>query len=194
MRKRPQDDVRHTINLLLDRGLIDVGEYFGEMTPDFDKPAGAPCPHQRHNKGCAVYTKRPWGCRLWNCRWLVNNDTAELRRPDRSRYVVDLMPDYITAVDNATGERRDVEVVQIWVDPQDRDAWRRDKDLIAFLERRGKEGIAAIMRYSESDALVVFPPSMATDRQWHEHSGDAVGRSISDRAEGIARAQQQRGE
>jgi len=61
------------------------------------KLAGQRCSHQKHHKGCAVYKQlgrvSP-ECRLWNCRWLVADDTAELSRPDRSHYVLDLMPDF----------------------------------------------------------------------------------------------------
>jgi len=59
-------------------------------------------------KGCAIYAKRPMSCALWNCRWLVNDDTAELSRPDRSPYVIDIMPDYVTVLDRETGVRRPI--------------------------------------------------------------------------------------
>ena len=157
--------------------------------PAFDKPAGARCPHQSHHKGCTVYAVRPLACRLWNCRWLVNNDTAELRRPDRSRYVIDIMPDYVELVDNETGKKTAVEVVQIWVDPHHRDAWR-DPALLAYIERRGKKGIAAIIRWSNRDALTVFPPTMAQDGQWHEYDHGTLRpeHTAQQRFDGIARA------
>ena len=62
------------------------------------KPARQRCKHQRHHKGCAVYRKRgfPPGCGAWNCRWLVEDVTDGLSRPDRSHYVLDVMPDYVT--------------------------------------------------------------------------------------------------
>lgn len=53
------------------------------------KEAGQRCKHQRHSKGCAVYAQLERvspECRLWNCRWLVENDTADLRlRPQPLR-------------------------------------------------------------------------------------------------------------
>ena len=47
------------------------------------KAAGERCRHQRHHKGCAVYRKRgfPSECGAWSCRWLVEDDTADLSRP-----------------------------------------------------------------------------------------------------------------
>jgi hypothetical protein len=40
-----------------------------------------------------VDTQRPPSCR----RWLADPDaTADLRRPNRTRYVIDLVPDFIT--------------------------------------------------------------------------------------------------
>lgn len=134
--------------------------------PDFEKPAGERCPHQRHGKGCAVYKRRPFGCQIWNCRWLVADDTADLRRPDRAGYVIDLMPDFVTLVDNATGGKRNVQVVVIWVDRSE--AWRHDRALSDYMLRRGAQGIATMVRFNERDAATIFPPNMADDGLWHE--------------------------
>lgn len=139
--------------------------------PPLAKKAGERCRYQRHHKGCAVHAKLSRvspSCALWNCRWLVNDDTADLRRPDRSHYVIDIMPDYVTLANNATGERNPVQVVQIWVDPDYPDA-HRDPALRAYLERRAKEGIAAIVRRNNNKSgLVIFAPELSVDCQWHE--------------------------
>lgn len=140
----------------------------------FDKPAGERCPHQRRT-GCAVYERRPFGCRSWTCRWLVNKDTADLSRPDRSHYVIDTMPDHIMSRDRATGEERAIEVVTIWCDPKYPNA-HRDPCLRAFLERRGREGVAALVRYSLQDGLVIMPPAISDDGKWHELRGEASER------------------
>lgn len=147
-----------------------------DLPGNFHKPAGERCPHQRFKKGCAVYgkPKMPPACRLWNCRWLVNDDTDALSRPDRSHYVLDITPDFITLRDDNNGSQRNIPVVQIWCDPNYRDAWR-DPHLLAYLERRGRDGIAALIRFNSKDAITLFPPSMAEDRQWHEiHNGAMV--------------------
>jgi hypothetical protein len=139
------------------------------------KKANERCQHQRFKKGCALYGRptMPPSCQVWNCRWLVNNDTAELSRPDRSHYVIDLMPDFVTLRDNNNNNNRThIEVVQIWVDPAHRDAWR-DPHLLAYLERRGREGVAALLRFGPGDVIGLFPPSMSEDQQWHEiHDGE----------------------
>lgn len=132
-----------------------------------NKEAGTRCRHQRHT-GCAIYARRPADCAVWFCKWLINDDAGELSRPDRSHYVIDMMPDYVTMTHNDTGERTQIPVVQIWVDPKHRDA-HRDPALRAWLERRGElDGFAAIIRYSATEGFVLFPPSMCADRQWHE--------------------------
>ena len=139
--------------------------------PPLHKAAGERCRYQRHHKGCAIYADRPWACRMWNCRWLVNDDAAELSRPDRSHYVIDVMPDFVTVVDNATGEKTNVQVVQIWIDPDCPDA-HRDPALRRWLERRNEQGlgqVAALIRYNARDAITLIPPSMSQDRQWHEY-------------------------
>lgn len=139
---------------------------------ELGKGANTSCKHQRFKKGCAVYHSTiPASCRLWNCRWLVNDDTADQSRPDRAGYVIDLMPDFITATDNETGESFRVEVVQIWVANYNRTVHRTDKQLRAYIDRRGKEGKVTLLRYDSADALTVFPPSMTSDGQWHEVNG-----------------------
>lgn len=147
------------------------------MRGNLDKLAGERCPYQRHHKGCAVYNtaKMPACCKMWNCRWLVNDDTGDLSRPDRSHYVLDIMPDYVTVVDNATGERHKVEVIQIWIDPRYPYA-HRDPALRRYLERKGK---MAIVRFNSSEAIHLMPPSMASDGQWHELEGKSEEREHS---------------
>src|SRR5215471_3194906 len=95
-----------------------------DLPGSWHKAAGERCRHQRSGKGCAVYRKAgfPSACLFWNCRWLVSDDTDDLRRPDRAHYVIDVMPDFITLTDNETGEKHTIEVIQVWVDPDYRDA------------------------------------------------------------------------
>jgi hypothetical protein len=144
---------------------------------ELDKEAGERCRHQRAGKGCAVYRRpgMPASCHFWTCRWLTGDDTGELHRPDRSRYVIDVMPDFVTCVDDITGRRWTIEVVQIWCDPKAREAWRRDQALLDYIERRGKEGKAAIVRFNNREACTVFPPDMSDDRQWHYRYDGTIG-------------------
>ena len=109
-------------------------ESFKGMMPEFDKAAGVACQHQSHHRGCKVYSRRPFGCRYWNCRWLVNDDCADLRRPDRSHVVIDLVPAFITIRQDGS-EPINVEVVQIWTDSKYPAAWR-DPTVLAYIERR----------------------------------------------------------
>jgi hypothetical protein len=133
-----------------------------------EKKAGQRCKHQKFGKGCAVYHRpeMPSECAIWNCRWLVNDDTDDLSRPDRSHYVIDLMPDFIT-IRRDGEEPEHIQVAQIWVDPNHRDA-HRDPALRRWMERRGEQGIASIIRFNKREAFVIFPPSMAGDGEWHE--------------------------
>jgi hypothetical protein len=129
--------------------------------PPLGKKAGQKCEHQKFGKGCTVYHTRamPPECGLWNCRWLVNDDTDDLSRPDRSHYVIDIMPDHITLQDNETGQCHVRQVVQIWIDPRYPDA-HRDPALRAYLLRRGEDGIAALVRYDNRRAVTLIPPNM----------------------------------
>lgn len=142
-----------------------------ELLPTKEVPtlAGERCRHQRFNKGCAIYAKRPLPCVLWNCRWLVGDDTEDLRRPDRSGYVIDIIPDYITIQDNETGAERHVEVIQVWVDPR-RPHSRRDPALRAYLERRARENKVALVRFDSKRATILIPPAMNDTGEWVEHA------------------------
>ena len=138
---------------------------------DLHKGANQRCRHQTH-KGCRVYARLDQvspSCRLWSCQWLVNPDAGELRRPDRAHYVIDIMPDFVGVQDNATGETRDLPVMQIWADPQHPDAWRHDMALRRYIERAcDAEGLIAVIRFSATEAVVLVPPRMAHDGEWHE--------------------------
>lgn len=138
-------------------------------TPEVPTLAGERCRHQRFGKGCAIYNNRPAPCRLWSCRWLVEDDTADLLRPDRAGYVIDILPDFITLQDHVTGAETPVEVVQIWVDPRRPDA-HRDPALRRYLERRAAEGKAALLRYGSSRAVVLIAPALNSTGEWVEHA------------------------
>lgn len=150
------------------------------------KDAGTRCRHQTF-KGCSIYARRPAECVFWTCRWLAADDTAELSRPDRSHYVIDVMPDYVTIVHDDTGERQTVPVVQIWVDPKYPEA-HRDPALRRYLMRRGEQGTAAIIRYTATTGFVLWPPNMSTDGQWHATDTAASMREHSHTFEEIAAA------
>lgn len=163
---QPSDHVVGGMAAMIETGMAVPGDFVG-MRREWTKPAGERCQHQRHSKGCAIYAERPFGCRTWNCRWVVNDDTADLRRPDRSRYVIDVMPDYVTWIDGNTGKRSEVPVVVIWLDPDFPDA-HRDPALRAYLDRRAAEGMAALVRLGATKGFTLIAPRMAEDHQWHE--------------------------
>lgn len=104
-------------------------------------------------------------CRLWNCRW-VTDDNLDLPRPDRAGYVIDIVPDYITAKQPGRGDVS-VPVIQIWCDPHRPEA-HRDPRLRAWLEAMSREGWCALVRFSESEALMLIPPLLSDRRQWEE--------------------------
>lgn len=132
---------------------------------ELNKDGGQKCQHQRAGLGCNIYPRRPHSCRNWNCAWLIDPSAAGLRRPDRGGYVVDIMPEFVKAIDNATGEATTIPVIQVWIDPKRPLDWWKDQGLLAYLDERGKTGFAAIMRLSSSEGYVIFPPSM-TGQGW----------------------------
>lgn len=138
------------------------------------KGAGERCQHQTWG-GCRVY-RRLWEvapeCRLWSCAWLSDPDAGKLRRPDRARYVIDIMPDSIGAIE-AGGRTIDVPVMQVWADPDHPDAWREDPALRAFMTRRAEAGQATLIRYGNARGVFVCPPPLAAE--WHEQECDGAG-------------------
>ena len=137
--------------------------------PPRQKAAGASCRFQKFHKGCTVYhqAEMPPECAFWNCRWLVNDDTADLQRPDRAHYVIDVMPDFITICQDETGLKQNIQVAQIWIDPKHPDA-HRDPALRRWMVRRAEQGIAALVRYNAKDAIVIFAPPFDAAGEWHE--------------------------
>lgn len=133
---------------------------------EISKLANTRCTHQRAHKGCAIYGTPavPFACRLWTCRWLVNDDADNLRRPDRAGYVVDVAPDFIR-LQQMDGSEKKIEVVQIWVDPKRRNSWR-DPALLAWLEQRGHDGILGLVRFDSKEAIVLWPPSITGEIDW----------------------------
>lgn len=131
------------------------------------KPAGVKCKHQRAGKGCSIYASRPFACRSWACRWLCDSETAGMPRPDRCHYVIDIKDDYVEMVQD-DGTRHKIGVIQVWVDPAFRDAWKAP-ELRAYMLRMATDyRMATIIRFSSLVAITVFPPPLSEDRQWHE--------------------------
>jgi hypothetical protein len=138
--------------------------------------AGERCKHQRHGVGCAIYPNRPLPCQLWSCRWLINDDTTGLRRPDRSRYVIDMLPDFVEVDANDGTPVRKVEAIQIWCDPKDRNA-HRDPALRRYLWRQWvQRGAIGLVRFSAEEGLSLVPMS---DGTFIEHHSENTGRTHS---------------
>lgn len=150
-------------------------------TAEIAKPENERCPHQCRT-GCHIYAGRPMSCRLWSCRWLVDDDMADQPRPDRSHIVVDMMPDVIRAKNNETGEVQVLPAIVVWIDPAHRHAYKSD----VFLRYVKRQTVPVLIRYGSRDnGGVLFPP--ATTGQdtiaWHdsEVSGD-MPRTLRDKA------------
>jgi Fe-S-cluster containining protein len=174
-----RDQSHEAVAAMVDAGIARLSDFAG-MIEEFDKPAGVRCPHQRHGKGCSVYAKRPFGCRMWHCRWVQNDDTAELSRPDRSHYVLDSMPDYIEVVDNNTGKRHQAPVIQVWVDPDYPDA-HRDPKLRTFLARAAENPPhpLAMIRLGPGRAFTLWAPFFTKGDWWESEPKHTTERQHS---------------
>lgn len=126
-------------------------------TAEIAKPANERCPHQKSFCGCKIYPRRPLSCQLWNCRWLVDDDTADQPRPDRSHIVIDMMPDVVRSINNETGETETLPVIVAWVDPKYPDAFKSE----AFLRYVKRQKVLVLLRYgSREGGGVLWPPAL----------------------------------
>lgn len=100
----------------------------------------------------------------WRCKWLDDEATGALSRPDRSHYVIDPLPDYITLQPDDGGEPTKWPVLQIWIDPAYPDA-HHDPKLRAMLDANRA---AALIR---PFGLVIAPPSLTSSGRWIEQVG-----------------------
>jgi len=134
-------------------------------TEEIGSKANERCQHQC-SKGCRIYARRPMSCALWNCRWLVTDDTGDQPRPDRSHIVLDMIPDIIRMTDNETGEVRTIPVIVAWVDPHHPDAFKSE----AFLRYVDRQDMPILIRHgsSEGGGVLFGPKTTASgERGWH---------------------------
>jgi hypothetical protein len=159
---------------------------------EIGKRHGERCQYQRVGKGCAVHARLASvapSCALWSCAWLVDGEAGALARPDRSHFVVDIVPDFVHATPTG-GERIDIPVMQVWVDP----AFPQvvdDPALLAWVEHVAKtRGMATIVRFSARRAYTLFAPCLSDDGHWHRIDGEVKGedeaglRHMIERADG----------
>ena len=134
---------------------------------EINKKANVKCNHLKSN-GCGIYKSRPISCRMWSCRWLIDEDTAEIKRPDRAGYIID------TALDTILVDGEPVNALQIWVDPVRRDA-HLDPSLRKYLNMMGEvHGLPAIVRWASDECFFLAAPSLTKSRQWEEYWGGSV--------------------
>lgn len=114
--------------------------------------------------------KMPPECSIWNCRWLVN-DAGGTSRPDRSHIVIDLLPDFVTLTDDATGQQFNMEVIQCWCNPAFPDA-HRDPAFRAYVAQEAEQnGRLALIRYNARDAFTLIAPVFNGGEWLEKHGG-----------------------
>lgn len=141
--------------------------------PRGKKLANEKCEHLC-SKGCSIYEHRPMPCRYFNCRWLFDENTSNLRRPDKSGYVIDPMLDGILA------DERPIDVIQVWIDPERRDA-HRDPALREYLSKMADiYGLPAIIRWDSKEAMLLIAPQLNSENEWVEIGGDKMNMRTED--------------
>jgi hypothetical protein len=158
---------------------------------ELGKVHGERCRYQHTGKGCSVHAQLARiapSCAFWSCAWLVDPEATKLPRPDRCHFVVDIVPDFVHATPPG-GERIDIPVMQVWIDPAF-PAAAESAALRAWIEHvADTRGLATIVRFNSRDAYTVFAPSLSPDGQWHRVGGEikpeteAGLRHMIDRAE-----------
>lgn len=122
---------------------------------DLDKPALKKCKHQKHRKGCSIYSERPRSCKLWSCAWLLGKLPIDCARPDRCGYVVDIVLDEIIYTPEGESEAVKISVVQVWLDDREFSDGniKLDNSLFEWLDGIGK---GAILRMGNRDGIAYF--------------------------------------
>jgi hypothetical protein len=132
---------------------------------ELGKPANTRCQHQTR-KGCSIYPRRPGSCQMWSCRWLVDPSTSDLSRPDRTHYVIDLVPDSVVVSMPENTFRQPL--IQIWIDPRYPDA-HRDPNLRRYLiDLNLKTDEFAMVRYGNKRSIMLVPPHRSDTGKWLE--------------------------
>lgn len=133
--------------------------------PPLNKKGGEKCRFQKFHKGCTVYATptMPDACKLWHCRWLVNDD-VNMARPDRAHYVIDMLPDEINVTNDQTGETKHYLAIQIWVDPNHWNEVTNDKALFDWiLMKAEKFNTPTLLRKRQGHGVGVLAPPITGD-------------------------------
>ena len=134
---------------------------------ELSKKTDEPCSHLKANKrGCSIYSRRPPGCYLWSCMWLIGAQSSAIARPDISGYFLDPMGDYVSLVFPARAIKR-MEVTPLWSDPLRPDAWRTDEALLNWADSS-----RTVIQDNRTGTLA-YPPSWTSGDQWHFKVGIA---------------------
>lgn len=140
------------------------------------------CPHERNvpfttTPGCAIYSTRPHGCRVWSCQFLLEGWSDEYR-PSRCGVVVDSMPDMVRMVPiggTPDIDGKEIPAVQMWAAPGYEDAYQRQPVLALVLASidtvgavvwriKGRDGAGQMAIGLSRDAdghLIATPPAVA---------------------------------
>ena len=112
---------------------------------ELQKQGGLLCQHVRSGKGCGIYAERPQVCRVYQCSWSWAGPLDERWRPDRAGFL--LHPGL---------EASHVDIV---VDPERPDAWRREpyySQIKQWSDRRNP-AITRVLVTMPGHIIVVFP-------------------------------------
>ncbi len=80
--------------------------------PALEKPGGVVCAHCDWGAGCKIYARRPGVCGDFDCSYLLSPALGEEWKPTTAHFVL--------------GYMADVDIVLIFTDPDDVNAWRQE--------------------------------------------------------------------
>lgn len=126
---------------------------------DLNKPVNTWCSHASPNKGCGIHQERPEACRNFFCAWLQDETIPEEMRPDKSRVVLEMIPDYRLCL--------------AIVEPSRPDAWKH-KELLPFFNKLHREGIGIITTTGPGCQHNLLVPQGRTAQEIKEDLGKAL--------------------
>lgn len=123
---------------------------------ELEKPKGIWCKHCTPGKGCGIHASAPQTCRIFNCLWLADAQFPADWRPDRSKFVLTVVP----GSNHVRGQ----------VDPAGRHIWQQKPYIegLRSLAQRLLEQQKLLVMYVDLDATVVTPDGPLPVGRIHE--------------------------
>lgn len=113
--------------------------------PEINKPENQLCPNCTEKSGCNIYSNRPISCRQFDCVYIKNDDSEDLR-PDKTGIIFEYISENIII-----GTRRESKIYD----------WETKK-INDYIDTLNENGISVILTSFTNAPLIVKPTNGKT--------------------------------